>query len=182
MSDRSYRTPKSRLPETTVHWNQPSVGGLGLMPYTGPIRSAPPLWVPVGTVLPRWSMFLSFGVAGAMLGFGVLGLLSVGAVLAPFGVAAVVLLAVNRRAGPSWPGAIAGLGLSVLWMAWLNRHGPGWVCDGTGSCVDEDSPWMFFGVGAVLIVAGFGAFLLVRERAVGRQLEDPEFGWRPSGW
>ena len=53
----------------------------------------------------------------------------------------------------------------MLYVAWLNRDGPGTVCTSTAtetSCGDEWSPWPFVVVAVVLAGAGLVAFLRLR--------------------
>jgi hypothetical protein len=50
----------------------------------------------------------------------------------------------------------------VLYVAWLNRDGPGQVCTSTAtdtSCADEWSPWPFVALAVVLAGAGVVAFV-----------------------
>lgn len=181
MGDRFKRPPPVGPAEVTPTWHQPALGGMGLMPYAGPFRSAAPLWRPVGTVLPRWSWFFSFLLAGAVLGVGVLALLTVGLLVVPFGLIALLLLATNGHSRSSWPGVLAGIALPVLWLAWLNGFGPGAVCT-SGRCLRGGNPWVFLAIGVLLAVAGCAAFLWLRERAIRRQMSDPQDAWWPGGW
>ena len=76
--------------------------------------------------------------------------------LVPAALAAVLL---GRRAG--WGrhafGALAGLGVLPLALAWLNRAGPGEVCQGSAdiqSCSDASSPWPWLVLGVALVLGG----------------------------
>ncbi|MEK8109728.1 hypothetical protein NKG94_45375 [Micromonospora sp. M12] len=50
----------------------------------------------------------------------------------------------------------AGVGVAALYLGWLNREGPGRVCettDTTTSCTEAWSPWPFLVVALLLIAA-----------------------------
>ena len=69
----------------------------------------------------------------------------------------------NRTAA----GLLSGLGLVPLFVAYLNRGGPGTVCVSTAtsqSCTQEWSPWPWAGAGLALVTAGFVIFLMLRRR------------------
>lgn len=111
---------------------------------------------------PKWG-FVWWLLVGAMAGFGVASLLTIGAaflalaaILAAVG---LVVPALRTRAVSAIP---AGVGLVVLYLGWLNRGGPGRVCTTTPtqtSCVDQWSPWPFVAGAAILFV---GAYALAR--------------------
>jgi hypothetical protein len=64
-------------------------------------------------------------------------------------------------------GAVAGLGVVPLYVAYLNRGGPGNVCSTSASgqsCTTEWSPWPWLGAGVLLITARVAAFVLLRSR------------------
>jgi hypothetical protein len=114
-------------------------------------------------------MYAWWLVVGVLLGMGVAGLLSVGVF---FLLAALVLTGVGvgfsvlrNRSAMAVP---AGVGLSVLYLAWLNREGPGTVCHITGNattCTEEWSPWPFVAVTLVLISSSFILTRLMRQPA-----------------
>ena len=111
--------------------------------------------------------FLAWCVVGAGLCFGVLSLLSVGpfVLLATFVLCGFLLWAVDFGWGMT--GIISGAALPVLYVAWLNRGGPGEVCTSTATsteCGDEWSPWPFLVVAIVLLVAGVVVFVRQRGR------------------
>ena len=75
----------------------------------------------------------------------------------------------------AWPGgrsaaafgALSGAGAIPVYVAWLNRRGPGEVCTSTARsthCVEEWNPvlWLIFGV--VLVVSGIVAAIAVTAR------------------
>jgi hypothetical protein len=95
---------------------------------------------------------------GMMVGLGIAGLLTIGAVL--LAVALVMTIAGSRSPrlrNRSASMVLAGAAAAPLFMAWLNRAGPGTVCQVSGSvtsCTDETSPWPFVVVAVVLVVTG----------------------------
>ena len=80
-------------------------------------------------------------------------------------IAAVVLVLIKQSHGGA-PGLISGLGLPFLYIAYLNRSGPGEVCTTIGvngsSCTDEWSPWPWFAIGVTLVFSGIAVFRSVR--------------------
>ena len=101
------------------------------------------VWVLVGTVLSLASM-------------------TIGVLALP--VALVALLAMLKWG--SWRksslGLISGVGLPLLYVAYLNRNGPGWVCrsygNGGQTCEDSGSPWPWLLIGAALVATGILLF------------------------
>ena len=60
------------------------------------------------------------------------------------------------------------LPLPVLYVAYLNRAGPGTICTtvaGGQECHDEWSPWPWLAVGVILFVVGVAAFIDRQRRA-----------------
>jgi hypothetical protein len=105
--------------------------------------------------------FVGWCVAGVGLGVGVLALLTIG----PFVLLATFVLCgfLLWRLGLGWgmAGMLSGAGVPVLYVAWLNRGGPGEVCDNTPtsvSCTQAWSPWPFAVVAGVLLVSGLVVF------------------------
>jgi hypothetical protein len=112
--------------------------------------------------------FLGWGVIGAGASLGVLSLLTIG----PFVLLATLMLAglLLWRLDFGWgmAGMISGTALPLLYVAWLNRQGPGEVCASSAGgglrCTDEWSPWPFVVVGVLLVVGGFVVFARQRRR------------------
>jgi hypothetical protein len=101
--------------------------------------------------------FAGWCLAGAGGCFGVLSILTVG----PFVLLGTLLLSAwllwRFNVGWAMGGLLSGAALPVLYVAWLNRGGPGQVCTHTAtteSCTDAWSPWPFVAVAVVLAVAG----------------------------
>lgn len=115
---------------------------------------------------PAWA-YLWWIAVGGLIGIGVASLLTIGLVFllagGVLGVIGSLLPALHNRSAGA---ALAGLGAAALFLAWLNRGGPGEVCkplsDDGMSCVDAASPWPFMAVAAALVA---GAVLLARRRA-----------------
>jgi hypothetical protein len=101
------------------------------------------------------------------LGLGIAALLSIGIVLlALAGVLASVGALVPALRGRGMLAIPAGVGLAPLYLAWLNRDGPGTVCESTPTmtkCEEEWSPWPFVVVAALFVVT---SVILARRRSV----------------
>ncbi len=96
-------------------------------------------------------------LVGALFGLGIASLLTIGVFLLPVAIilAAVGALMPTLR-NSSAVAILAGIALPLLYIAWLNRAGPGTVCKASASevsCFDTWSPWPFVVVPAVLVVA-----------------------------
>ena len=98
-----------------------------------------------------WFPTLAWASVGALGAFGIAGLASIGVfLLAGAALVAGVALATPALRPPSVPGLLVGLSTAPLYIAWLNRDGPGLVCTTTAdsiSCSDRWSPWPFVVVG-----------------------------------
>jgi hypothetical protein len=117
---------------------------------------------------PRIWPFFAWAAVGAGACLALLGVLSIGLFVLPLVLAALIALLL-------WPGgrtvaalgAVSGLGLVPLFVAYLNRGGPGNVCTTTAtsqSCTTEWSPWPWLGAGLALVALGAVAFGLLRAR------------------
>ncbi len=111
--------------------------------------------------------FAGWCVIGAAGCFSVLSLLTIG----PFVLLLTLMLSglMLWRVDFGWAmaGMISGAALPVLYVAWLNRGGPGEVCTTTAtsqSCTDAWSPWPFVVVAVVLLVTGVVVFVRQRGR------------------
>lgn len=106
---------------------------------------------------------------GAVLGFGIVGLLTIGWVLVPLGVLMVVIgLRTPRLRTTAAYLTMVGASAAPFAIAWLNRHGPGTVCSTRGSeqsCIDEWTPWPFLAVAGLMVAAGIVLTLRGRRAA-----------------
>jgi hypothetical protein len=103
------------------------------------------------------ALILWFAV-GVSYGFGIAALLSVGVLFLLVATAGTALLAWRPSTRSGWPAVICGPAIVLLYIAYLNRNGPGTVCTRTGSggqsCADEYAPWPFVAAAVLLIVVG----------------------------
>jgi len=115
---------------------------------------------------PKWWSFLAWPIVGAALAFSILALMTIGIIVLPF--ALVGLFALLRWGGnrKSSAGLISGVGLPLIYIAFLNRDGPGDICTPYGSggqqCTQEWSPWPWLVVGLGLVIWGVWLFLRLR--------------------
>ncbi len=121
-----------------------------------------------GQVRGAWPGFAAWAGVGALYTVSLLGALSIGLFVLPIAVVATLLLVRWHSAGASVAGVIAGLGLPLLLVAYLNRSGPGTVCTTTSgggeSCTDEWNPWPWLIAALALLAMGIAAFLLLRRQ------------------
>jgi hypothetical protein len=94
---------------------------------------------------PRWAWFAAWLIIGAGYALSLLGAASIGLFVLPLPVLATILLARRQRVHGGLPGLISGLGVPLLYLAYLNRAGPGTICTtitgGGQDCTDQWSPW-----------------------------------------
>jgi len=107
-------------------------------------------------------------LAGAGYALSLIGAASIGLFVLPLPVLATVLLARRQPAARGLPGLISGLGVPLLYVAYLNRAGPGTICTtvtGGQECTGEWSPWPWLAAGVILLVLGVAAFVGRQRRA-----------------
>ncbi len=119
---------------------------------------------------PSWWPYGWWAGVGALLCFGFLAGFTIGP---PFLVLGLALggagLAIPATRSPSVTALPAGLALPLLYVAWLNRDGPGTICTTTatgGSCEEQWNPWPWVGAAVVLVLATI--VLTVATRALTR--------------
>jgi hypothetical protein len=100
---------------------------------------------------------------GTAYSLGVLGLLSIGVFVLPVALIGTFWLRRRRESRSSAPGVVSGAGLPMLYVAFINRDGPGWVCEGTG-CGQQLSPWPWLIAGVLFLGAGVAGYLLLPAR------------------
>lgn len=76
----------------------------------------------------------------------------------------------------SWGGFVAGLGLPLLYIGYLNRGGPGFICTygvDSSECGERIDPRPWLASGAVLLLGGFALELWAGRRANRRDPAEP---------
>lgn len=114
----------------------------------------------------EWPWFLGWFGVGGCLALGLCALLTVGAALVAVAAAAAVLL-LRQGHRNAVAGGLTGVALPLFYLAYLNRGGPGTVCQTTAggqTCTDEYAPVPFLVAGVLFCVAGFLLFRLLRSR------------------
>jgi hypothetical protein len=109
--------------------------------------------------------FAGWVVVGAGFSFGLIGIASIGVLVLPVAGLGAAVLARRREPGLGISGLVGGLGVAPLYVAYLNRDGPGTICRVTGTstaCEDQWSPWPWVGAGVVLVAVGIVWFVLAR--------------------
>ena len=112
-----------------------------------------------------FAVWLATGVA---LAFSIVDLPAFGVFTLPLAVAGVVLLAVRHRFDRSAWGLLCGVGLISLFVAYVQRKGPGVVTWHTATASGADTyldprPWLVAGL--LLVLVGIGAFLWAQRRS-----------------
>ncbi len=95
-----------------------------------------------------------WAVTGTLIGFGIAGVATIGVYLIPVAMV-LALIGIVRYRDRSAIALVGGLAVAPLYIAWLNRNGPGTVCrtvGGTTECADQWSPWPFVAVGLTLLI------------------------------
>lgn len=126
--------------------------------------------------LDGWRGLLAWTVAGAVIGFAVVSMASVGVLVLPFGLAALVFCALRVRFGAESFGVVIGAGATLLLIAAINWDSRNLApCSETGqvsvdlgeqypSCGGNDPiPWLV--VGLALATAGLASYVAVRSGA-----------------
>lgn len=101
--------------------------------------------------------FLGWCGAGSAGCFGVLTLPSVGPLVLLGTLLLCAWLLSVLGVGRAMAGCLAGAALPLLYVAWLNRDGPGVVCTSTPTtqtCGEESSPWPLVATAVVFMVVG----------------------------
>jgi hypothetical protein len=117
-----------------------------------------------------------WSLVGLGYGMGVLTALTIGPYLVIATILVAVVLLVLKFLGPSMAGLISGPGWALLYLAYLNRRGPGMVCAATSggeSCADQWDPWPFGIVGMLVFAAGIATFLWARRRSHASRAQSP---------
>jgi hypothetical protein len=118
--------------------------------------------------------FLGWVLVGGSWAFVVASAMTIGIFLLPLAVLLTVVVARWDRSRDGLPGLIAGLGLPLLYIAYLNREGPGTVCHSSAtsiSCTDEWSPWPFLAFGVALVGLGWWLWSSSSRRRIHHSVE-----------
>jgi hypothetical protein len=112
--------------------------------------------------------FLAWSAVGGAYAMVLAGALTIGICFLPVAVIATILLARTRRSFPGLVGLIAGPGLLLVYIGYLNRGGPGLGCVTNGGgdqvCTQRYSPWPFLVIGLVLMLGSVALFSLIQHR------------------
>jgi hypothetical protein len=105
-------------------------------------------------------------VLGAALALGTISV--IGIFVLPVATLAMLAVTRARSATDGLPGVLSGLGLPLLYVAYLNRAGPDpnychAINHGT-ECTELMNPWPWFAIGAALVLGGVAVFAY-RQRA-----------------
>jgi membrane protein implicated in regulation of membrane protease activity len=115
--------------------------------------------------------FLGWLVVGAGGAIGMLAILTIGIFVLPCAALLAAFLTWRGYGRLAAPSLLTGSGLALLYVAFLNRDGPGTTCTTSGAsqtCTQEMSPWPWLVVGLLLASAGItlaGAALSRSRRA-----------------
>ncbi|MEW2050924.1 hypothetical protein [Streptomyces sp. NPDC005476] len=116
-----------------------------------------------------WGWFLGWLAVGGLAGVGLAAILTVGiALVLVAAVGAGLLLWQGPRNATA--GLVAGPALPLLYIAYLNRSGPGNVCHtvtGGQTCIEEYPPIPFLFGGVIFLAAGFLIFTTLNRRNKG---------------
>ena len=106
----------------------------------------------------RYGSFVAWTAVGAGACLALLTLLTIGPFVLVAVVAALAVLIPRRdKVAHGVTGLLSGAGLLLLYVAYLNRDGPGEVCRSSAtqqSCTSEWSPSPWLVVGLVLVAGG----------------------------
>jgi len=116
----------------------------------------------------RSSWFFAWMGVGVAYVVGVFAALSFGIVALAVAVVATIALSSRPEARGGLAGIISGSGVGLLWVAYVDRAGPGLECAPTSAggryCVETWNPWPWLVIGLGLLAAGW----LLSRRSLGR--------------
>ena len=123
---------------------------------------------------PAWHWYVAWLVVGAIWPWTVLGIFSIGIFVLPIAAVATVVLAARAESRRGAAGIVSGLGLPLLFIAAINRAGPGMICTTrttaggyVESCGEQWNPLPWLALGVVFLVVGL-ALQLLRPRDLSR--------------
>lgn len=113
-----------------------------------------------------WLLFISWTLVGLMWALSLAGLMVLGVfnlLTFPLTGAATWLLAQRKGSQRGLPGLFVTASLPFLYIAYLNRQGPGYVtiqlANGGESHSQESSPFIWLGIGAAFFVVAIVVFV-----------------------
>ncbi|PJI86724.1 hypothetical protein [Luteimicrobium subarcticum] len=142
------------------------------------MSAQPPTWPtpPPPEAPPGPSAVTVSGVLWVLVGAGIgLGISVIGLVTAPLAIVGGILLGTlgRRWALTTAPLVVSGLGVVPLYVAWLNRGGPGDVCHAGGTaCTEAMNPWPWAAAGVLLVALGV-LLVVVAHRSETRRAARP---------
>jgi hypothetical protein len=101
-----------------------------------------------------WRQFALWAAIGAVGALGLLAAFTIGPIFLALATGLAIVATLRGFWNISAIGAVSGPGLLFVAVAWLNRDGPGSVCNTTAtgsSCTDEWSPWPWLAAGIMLV-------------------------------
>jgi hypothetical protein len=117
-----------------------------------------------------WLWFVAWVAVGAGLALGMVSFVPV----LPVAAVVAVLLARKQTPAQAWWGALSGAGLLSLYVAYVQRHGPGSYCHSIGTarypgteCGDYMDPRPWLALGILFALAGVVGFVVHRRRLAG---------------
>lgn len=109
----------------------------------------------------RRAWFAGWVIIGAGWGLGLLAIATIGIFVLPIVLVATAALVTRPGAAAGLLGLVSGLGLPLLYVAYLNRDGPGRICHSTPTsqtCTEQSNPWLWLAAGLLLIATGILLF------------------------
>jgi hypothetical protein len=128
---------------------------------------------------PSVRRFLAWVLVGLLLSFALLSLLTIGVFVLPLAVLGWWLVARRGGMNAATAGTLSGLGLAPLYVAWLNRDGPGNICHhitNGESCTQESAPLPWLLAGLLLLFSGLVAYVVLRRWRSDRPAAE-QFSW-----
>jgi hypothetical protein len=107
------------------------------------------------THLAAWGGFCAWAFLGTVSAFGLLIFGTLAVLPISLGVWLLVTPPSLRR---SWFGVMTGVGVTLLYIAYVQRRGPGTTCWQTAraaGCDEHLNPWPWLIAGAALVILGF---------------------------
>jgi len=140
-----------------------------------------------------WRYFAGWALVGASGAMVIAGAFTIGIVFVPIVAMGTILLSRRPAARVGVPGVLTGVGAPLLFIAFLNRSGPGMVCTATQtsfgagqSCSQEWNPWFFLIPALAFIVASVVWFRYRRIQLVAHTCSncgapiEPSFNFCPT--